>query len=118
MDILWMILQVYLGLLIFWVYYAHKYIFTMTFNWKKWKEDNLVKFIWSFAVVTLLGLACYIDPKVSTWILKYFGYQMQGDEPTITGVMLGFIFGIIVRQGIKPMKIAPKKAEPVEEQPN
>jgi len=102
-----LLLQTYLGNLIFWVFEAHKYIIK-GFDWAKWKEENLAMFVWGLTICLLIALSAFIDPNNATYFLGFVGLDVTkalGDF-TMTGVILGLLIGYVTKRLIKKKKDA------------
>lgn len=100
MDLIILLAQVYLGLLFFFFIKSARYVVKGTFDFSKWRKENLAKVIYAYVGATLLGLIYFIDPASITFVLKYVGYEMEGGMQ-LTGVMIGLIFGFAVREIMK-----------------
>ena len=102
-DLLFLLMQVALGLLFCWVFEAHAYVLEGTFSLKVWKEKNLSAFIWSFVVVVLLGLIAFVDVQGTNYALTFMGYNLE--QGGVSGVFLGIAFGTVVRRLQKNAKL-------------
>jgi hypothetical protein len=99
MNFIILILLTYLGVIAFWLFWAHKY-FGKSFSWAKWKRDNLMQFFWSMAVCSVMATILAFDAQAVTFILKFMGLSISefGEEFNISGVILGFLIGVITKQ--------------------
>jgi hypothetical protein len=108
MNFIYLVLQVYLGLVFFWVYEAHKYIISGAFDFAKWKIENMAIFIWTATLCAFLSTILYIEPGNVGYVLKLMGLnlaeQLEGGTFTLSGVLLGILVGYATRRLIKAKK--------------
>lgn len=113
-ELLFLLMQVALGLLFYWVFEAHAYVLDGTFSFKVWKEKNLSAFIWSFVVVMLLGLISFVDVQGTNYALTFMGYNLE--QGGVSGVFLGIAFGTVVKRLQKNAKLRKAKDQAEEKQ--
>ncbi len=101
------LLQTYLGNIFFWVFETHKYI-GKTFDWRKWKDENLAMMVWSLAISMLIAIMFFIDPQNAAYALKFMGLNVPEalSQFSMTGVILGLLIGYITKRILKKKRNA------------
>ena len=102
MQILLLIGQIFLGIIFFWVFDAHKYI-GKSFDWRKWKDKNLVLFVWSLIICTLFALILTVDESSASYVMAFMNINVD-DSFSYSGVITGIMIGYATRRIGGPKK--------------
>jgi hypothetical protein len=91
-----------LGLFIYFIWKAKRYIMTGRFNFAIWREENLHKFIYSFILLSFMMLLLTISPASKDILFNLLGvnfnvdgFNHENSAPELLGALVGaFVYSL------------------------
>ena len=103
-------LQLLIGLVFYFVVDAGQYLKPKTFSFQKWKNENLMTFVWGASIILLMFLVTIVGGEdVLNRVTSLVGISIEDvenhqDNAIILGVMIGFFIK-------KASKLTPKSSK-------